>query len=124
MIFTDHQRQFGFPESDDPGRLLFFIPVDPQVDPGCKAIEILRHLTLRIECFGIPQIVDQFGELTRHFIRISSRMILILFPLINIFFNKETFSHWKNLALYLHPAPEGARNPEEAGSLWHIKYSE
>jgi hypothetical protein len=101
VIVADHQGQIGLPETNDPGRFFLFIPVDPQIDPGRQSIQILGDPALRIESFGISQVIDQIGELTSHFVRVRSWLILILSPLINIFFNKETFSHWKNLALYL-----------------------
>ena len=52
-----------------------------------------------VKSLRIAQIVDQFRELTGHLIGIIGRLILILFPLINIFLNKEAFSHWKKLNL-------------------------
>ena len=93
VISPDHHGQLFLPETDDTGNLLLFIAIDPQVYPGSQPIEILGHFTLRIEGFGITQVIHQLGKLARHFIRISCRLILILLPLINIFFNKESFSH-------------------------------
>src|SRR5580658_3166115 len=98
-IAIHHHRKFGLPEPQDPRRLLLFIAVDPEVDPGSEPIQILSDLTMRVKSLRIAQIVDQLRELTGHLIGIIGRLILILFPLINIFFNKEAFSHWKKLNL-------------------------
>jgi len=50
-----------------------------------------------VKSLGITQIVHQIRELTGHLIGVGSRLILILLPLIDIFFNEEPFSHRKNL---------------------------
>ncbi len=93
VISSYHFRQLGLPEAEDTGCLFFFIPVDTQVYTGSQAIEVLGDFTVRVEGPGIAKIIHQFCELTGHFIRVGGRVILILFPLINIFFNEKSFSH-------------------------------
>ena len=95
------QGQLCLPKTDYAGRFLLLITVDPQVDAGGQPIQILGDPAMRIKCLGISEVIHQLGEPGGHFIRIVCMLILIILPLINIFFNKETFSHRKNLALYL-----------------------
>src|SRR5579863_166665 len=101
VVFPYDQRKLGLPETGNARGLFLFVPVDPQVDAGGKAVEVQGYLAVRIESPGISEVVYKIGELRGHFIGIGSRFILILPPLVYIFLDKETFSHWKNLALYL-----------------------
>ena len=93
MISPDHPGKLRLPETEDARNPLLFVAIDPQVYPRGQPIEILGHFTLWVECFGIAEVIHQLSKLTRHFIGISCRLVLILLPLINIFFNKQTFSH-------------------------------
>src|SRR5574343_2060366 len=93
MMFSYYQWQFGFPETNNAGALFLFILIDAKIDAGGESVEVNGYFTVGIIRFRIAEVVDQFGELCRHLIRIGCFFILILFPLLNILTDKQSFTH-------------------------------
>src|SRR5579863_692884 len=99
-MFADYQGQFCFPEPYYTGRFLLFIFIDAQVYAGSQFVEIERHFALRIKSLCITQIVHQFCKPRSHFIRVRCRIILIIFPLLNILLYELTFTHKNTTFIY------------------------
>ena len=94
MMLPDSKRQVIFPETDQPVRLLFPVPVNIQVDPGSLGIDERSDLPGRIESFGISQVIQQLGEVSCHFIRVGRWLVLYPQPAVLIFFYKKGFSQF------------------------------
>ena len=104
MIFPDSTREFRFPKFYDTRRFFPFIFVDTQVNLRGETVQVLCNLAVGIKRLRIAKIIHQFGELLRHFIRISGSFVLVLLPLLNILFYKPPFSQFMDFLWFQIPA--------------------
>lgn len=92
MMLTDGKGQIGLPEFQQPVGFFLPVPVNIQVDLRSLAVDKPGYFPGRIERFRIGKIIQQFGKIGCHLVRVRGRLMLDLQPAVFVLFYKKGLS--------------------------------